>query len=126
MFYYPYAIIPTHINRSFFRRPSKENQKEAEKEKKKKRRKTSTDDEDEREEFQLFLVEERLTVAHRPNSQGSSATSGTLYPALVSGDWYMPSYTPKTDIQEEYLKTERRGSLPIRHVSLRLTDESRG
>ena len=66
-----------------YRGPSKE-VKEAEKEKKKKRRKTETEDDDEREEFQLFLVEERLTVAHRPNSQGSSATSGTLYPALVS------------------------------------------
>merc|ERR1712130_769958 len=57
--------------------------KEPEKEKKKKRRKTETDSEEEREEFQLFFVEDKLTVAHRPNSQGSSATTGTLYPALV-------------------------------------------
>lgn len=113
-------------NHKLFRRPSKESQKEAEKEKKKKRRKTSTDDEEEREEFQLFLVEERLTVAHRPNSQGSSATSGTLYPALVSGDWYMATYTPKTNIPREYLETERGGGLLIKHVGLRLTIVSRG
>jgi len=61
----------------------KKKDKEPEKEKKKKRRKTETDSEEEREEFQLFFVEDRLTVAHRPNSQGSSATTGTLYPALV-------------------------------------------
>ena len=65
----------------------KKKDKEPEKEKKKKRRKTETDSEEEREEFQLFFVEDRLTVAHRPNSQGSSATTGTLYPALVRKAW---------------------------------------
>ena len=59
-------------------------EKDTEKDKKRKRRKTDTDSEDEeKEEFQIFCVEERLTVAHRPNYQGSSTTSGTLYPALV-------------------------------------------
>ena len=43
------------------------------------------DDDDEEENiFQLFLVEERLTVAHRPNCGGSAAANGTLYPATVS------------------------------------------
>ena len=64
----------------------KKETKDAEKEKKRKRRKTETDSEDEeKEDFQIFCVEERLTVAHRPNYQGSSTTSGTLYPALVRG-----------------------------------------
>ena len=62
----------------------KKEAKDSEKEKKLKRRKTETDSEDEeKEDFQIFCVEERLTVAHRPNYQGSSSTSGTLYPALV-------------------------------------------
>ena len=62
----------------------KKEAKDSEKEKKLKRRKTETDSEDEeKEDFQIFCVEERLTVAHRPNYQGSSTTSGTLYPALV-------------------------------------------
>ena len=63
----------------------KKKEKDSEKEKKRKRRKTDTDsDEEEKEEFQIFCVEDRLTVAHRPNYQGSSSTTGTLYPALVS------------------------------------------
>ena len=67
----------------FFQEKKKD--KDSEKEKKRKRRKTETDSEDEeKEDFQIFCVEERLTVAHRPNYQGSSSTTGTLYPALVS------------------------------------------
>ena len=67
----------------------KKKQLEKEKEKKKKKRKTEADHEDdeeeegEEEEFHIFCVEDRLTVAHRPNCQGSSASTGTLYPALV-------------------------------------------
>jgi len=57
------------------------------------------------EEFQLFLVEERLTVAHRPNSQGSSATTGTLYPALV--------YSPLVD-KVDMFKTKK---LPVEFLS---------
>ena len=72
-----------HSNKLSIQDKERRKDKEPEKEKKKKRRKTETDSEEEKEEFQLFFVEDKLTVAHRPNSQGSSATTGTLYPALV-------------------------------------------
>ena len=65
----------------------KQLEKDKEKEKRKKKRKTDDDDdaeeEEEEEEFHIFCVEDRLTVAHRPNCQGSSSCKGTLYPALV-------------------------------------------
>ena len=66
----------------------KNKDKDTEKEKKRKRRKTETatddSDDEEKEDFQIFLVEEKLVIAHRPNYQSSSSTTGTLYPALVS------------------------------------------
>ena len=73
-------------NRRYYKKKNlqeKKKDKNVEKGTKRKRRKTDLDSEEEVEEFQIFCIEDKLTVAHRPNSQGSSATTGTLYPALV-------------------------------------------
>ena len=72
-----------------FQEKKKQLEKDKGKEKRKKKRKTEADndeeeeEEEEEEEFHIFCVEDRLTVAHRPNCQGSSTNTGTLYPALV-------------------------------------------
>ena len=61
-------------------------EKEKAKERRKKKRKTDAESEsdgEEDEEFQIFCVEERLTVANRPHQAASSSTTGSLYPALV-------------------------------------------
>ena len=90
---FPQSEVPSHGSqgRSLSFRALQEKRKELEKlekekVKRRKKRKTESDSEsdEEDEEFQIFCLEEKLTVAHRPNYPASSSTTGTLYPALVS------------------------------------------
>ena len=53
----------------------------------------------------MFCVEERLTAAHRPQCAGSSASTGTLYPALT--------FTPLVD-KVDLFKTKK---LPVEFLS---------
>ena len=53
----------------------------------------------------MFCVEERLTAAHRPHCAGSSASTGTLYPALT--------FTPLVD-KVDLFKTKK---LPVEFLS---------